>query len=88
MIGDIIRIYKLGKELELTKKELNKFLLFDNTKRSKKNTLLLFLVLLLGLIISIVIAFTLLSYVDKYTYPQGARYSTVKIKDFKKGRKN
>ncbi|MFX0180600.1 MAG: hypothetical protein ACFE78_10435 [Candidatus Hodarchaeota archaeon] len=88
MISDIIRLYKLGKELGLTKKDLNKILLFDDTKRPKVNTLLLFLILFLGLILSIVIAFTFLNYVGKNTYPTGARYSTVQIKDFKKGRKN
>ncbi len=88
MIGDIIRIYRLGKELGLTQKDINRILLFDNTKRPKEHTLLLFLVLFLGLIVSIVIAFTLLSYVGKNTYPTGARYSTVQINDFKKERKN
>lgn len=88
MIGDLIRLYRIGRDLGLSKKELNKILLFDDTKRPKENILLLFLVLLLGLIISIVIAFTLLSYVGKNTYPTGARYSTVQINDFKKERKN
>ncbi|MFX1494841.1 MAG: hypothetical protein ACFFBZ_11210 [Promethearchaeota archaeon] len=88
MISDIIRLYRIGRELGLSKKDLNKILLFDDTKRPKVNTLLLFLILFLGLILSMVIAFTLLSYVGKNTYPTGARYSTVRINDFKKERKN
>ncbi len=88
MIGDIIRLYRIGRELGLTRKDINKILLFDNTKRPKEYTMLLFLVLFLGLIVSIVIAFTLLSYVGKNTYPKGAEYSAVQIKDFKKERKN
>ncbi|MFX1494843.1 MAG: hypothetical protein ACFFBZ_11220 [Promethearchaeota archaeon] len=88
MIGDIIRLYKLGKELGLTKKDLNVFLLFDNTKRPRVYTLLLFLILFLILIVSIVSTFTLLSSVARNTYPKGAEYSTIQIKDFKKERKN
>ncbi|MFX1495871.1 MAG: hypothetical protein ACFFBZ_16425 [Promethearchaeota archaeon] len=88
MIGDLIRLYRIGRELGLTKKEINRILLVDDTKRPKGYTLLLFLVLFLGLIVSIVIAFTLLNYVGKNTYPTGTRYSTVQINDFKKKRKN
>lgn len=88
MIGDIIRLYRIGRELGLTKKELNRILLFDDTKRPKVYTLLLFLILFLILIVSIFSTFTIQSYVAKNTYARGTLYSTIQIKDFKKESKN
>ncbi len=88
MIGDIIRFYRIGKELGLTKKDLNRILLFDDTKRPKVYNLLLFLILFLILIISIFSTFTIQNYVAKNTYARGTLYSTIQIKDFKKENKN
>jgi len=88
LIDDIIRLYRIGRELGLTKKELNKILLFDNTKRPKVYTLLLFLILFLIFIFSIVSTFTIQNYVFKNTYARGTLYSTIQIKDFKKENKN
>ena len=83
MIGDIIRLYRIGRELGLSKKDLNRILLFDDTKRPRVYTLLLFLILFLILIVSIFSTFTIQSYVFKNTYARGTMYSTIQIKDFK-----
>jgi len=87
MFDEVISLYKIGKELGLTRKEINKILLFDNSKHPKHYNLLLFLVLLLIIILGLFSVFTLSRYVASNTYAQGTAYSTVKIKEFKKRQK-
>ena len=84
MIKDIIQLFKIGKELGLNKKEINRVLLFDNSKRT-----LLFISLLIisfiffGIIIIILgIEAILRIEASRNTYASGTYYSTVKEKDF------
>lgn len=88
MIDDIIRLYKVGKELGLTKKEINKVLLFDKSKRPIFYNILLFLVLFLFLIFSLTFALITRSCINSNTYARGTLYSTIEIKDFQKESKN
>ena len=77
---DLIQLHKIGKELGLSIKEVNKDLFYDNTKN--KVILLIVLILslaFLGYCIGIFIESTI-----NNTYPSGTKYSTVKIKDFDK----
>lgn len=79
MLKDIFQLYNTGKELGLSKKEMNKILLFRNSKYSMLYIILLiiavsalgFLIIILGIEAA------------KNTYPSGTKYSTVKEKDFK-----
>ncbi|MFX0027555.1 MAG: hypothetical protein ACFE8M_14230 [Candidatus Hermodarchaeota archaeon] len=82
MFKEIFQFYKIGKELGLNKKEINKILIFDNTKHPT-----LYLVLLIIAIVATgVIAVILGIVISRDVYPQGALYSIVKRKDFKKRR--
>ncbi|MFX1323245.1 MAG: hypothetical protein ACFFAQ_16550 [Promethearchaeota archaeon] len=88
MIDDIIRLYKVGKELGLTRKEINKVLLFDKSTRPRVYNFLLLLVLFLFLIFSVFFVLTIRSYIDSNTYARGTLYSTIEGKDFHTGTKN
>ena len=79
MMKDLIQLHKIGKELGLSKKEVNKVLFYDNTK----NNIILLIILIIifsigGYFIGLFIESTISN-----TYPAGTLYSTVKIKDFK-----
>jgi len=84
MIKDIIQLFKIGKELGLNKKEINRVLIFGNSKRT-----LLFISLLIisfiffGIIIILGIEAILRIEASRNTYASGTYYSTVKEKDFK-----
>lgn len=88
MFDEIISLYKIGKELGLTKKEINKILLFDNSKYPRHYNLLLFLILLLIIILGVFSVFTISRYVASNTYARGTKYSSIGVKDFQKGTKN
>ena len=80
MTKGLIQLHKIGKELGLTKKEVNKVLFYDNTK----NRVILLIILIIifsigGYFIGLFIESTISN-----TYPSGTKYSTVKIKDFDK----
>jgi len=77
---DLIQLQKIGKELGLSKKEINKVLFYDNTK----NKVMLLIVLILSLsFLGYLIGLFIESTINN-TYPSGTKYSTVKIKDFDK----
>ena len=77
---DLIRLHKIGNELGLTKKEINKVLFYDN---SKKNIILLIIAIIFFSIVGYFIVLIIESAIHN-TYPSGTKYSTVKIKDFDK----
>jgi uncharacterized protein YneF (UPF0154 family) len=90
MIGDIIKFYEVGKELGLTKKEINQIMIFDNSKNPYLWRLMLIAVMLL-IIIGWFISFIFITkqmnqinQINENVYPAGTLYSTVKLKDFKK----
>ncbi len=82
MIKEIFQLYKIGKELGLTKKEINSILLF-------KNRYPLILALLLIIIFFVFafffwnIALIIYSKSTEPVYPTGTKYSSITIKDFK-----
>ncbi|MGB5913183.1 MAG: hypothetical protein WBH31_18490 [Promethearchaeia archaeon] len=82
MFKEIFQIYKIGKQLGLNKKEINKILIFDNTRHPTLYLVLLILAIVASGIIVIVLGIA----IARNTYPEGARYSTVKRKDFKRKR--
>ncbi len=79
---EIFQLYKIGKELGLSRKEINSTLLF-------KNRYPLILALLLIVILSVFtilfwnIALILYAKSTESVYPSGAFYSSISIKDFK-----
>ena len=78
MMKDIIQLFKIGKELGLSKKEINKVLIFDNSK----HTLLYISLLIISFIFFGIIIIILGIEASRNTYAAGTFYSTVKIKDF------
>ena len=80
MMKDLIQLYKIGKELGLSKKEINKVLFYDSTK----NRVVL---LIISIIIFSIVGYFIVLFIESAisnTYPTGTKYSTVKIKDFDK----
>lgn len=82
MFKQIFQLYKIGKELGLNKKEINKILIFDNTR----HPILYLVLLIIAIVASGIIVIILGIVISRNVYPEGARYSTVKRKDFKRKR--
>lgn len=79
MFRDIIQFFKIGKELGLSRKEINKIFIFENTEHPALYLFLMIIgIVLLGAVILIAGIF-----IARNVYPEGALYSTVKEKDFK-----
>lgn len=89
MIDNIIKIYKVGKELGLTKREVSSLFFSKNPRRGRLFMLLfVLLIILITTVSAILIVFSFIQIARDTTYPTGTRYSTVKIKDFRlKGNK-
>jgi hypothetical protein len=77
---DLIQLHKIGKELGLSKKEINNVLFYDSTKN---RVVLLIISIIIFSIVGYFIALFIESTISN-TYPSGTKYSTVKIKDFDK----
>jgi hypothetical protein len=76
------QLYKIGRELGLTKKEIIRVLFLDNTRNKVIFTIIL-------IIIFFMFGYFIILFVESAlnnTYPTGSRYSTVKLKDFDKKR--
>ena len=84
MIGDIIKFYEVGKELGLTKKEINHVMIFDNSKHAYLWRLLLIVVMFLIIIGWFNSVIFITQKINENVYPSGTLYSTVKLNDFKK----
>lgn len=85
MLENFFHLVKIGKKLGLSKKEINKALLFGNSKHS---ILYLLLIIATIIVVGIVIMISGILWVleieaSRHVYPAGTLYSTVKIKDFK-----
>ena len=80
MMKDLIQLYKIGKELGISKKEINKVLFYDN---SKNRIILLIIYIIFFSIVGYFLVIIIETAINN-TYPTGTRYSTVKIKDFDK----
>ncbi|MFX1476852.1 MAG: hypothetical protein ACFFCI_01855 [Promethearchaeota archaeon] len=85
MFKDILTYYKLGKQLGLNRKEINKIFIFDNTNHPT-----LYLVLMIvGIIGAVLIGVAIIIfgvYLSRNTYLTGTLYSTVSEKDFRRKR--
>jgi len=87
MKGELIQLYKIGRELGLAKKEITKVFSYNNFKDKNLGGIMLIIIII---VISFLIILASLS-VPPYspnipsnnTYPSGILYSTVRIKDFK-----
>ena len=75
---EFIQIFHIGKDLGLKKKEIQKILIFDNSKHHNLNLFLLILAIVVfgGLLLLIV------GELARNIYPSGILYSTVNTKDF------
>jgi hypothetical protein len=83
MIQDIIEVYRIGKELGLSKKEISSLFFFENSKhRTMSTVLFIFLVVLTLTTLAVLILFAYIQ-IERNTYPTGTKYSTVRIKDFR-----
>ncbi len=82
VLKDIIKLYKIGKELGLTRKEINSVLIFKN-----RFPLILALMVIIILTVFTVlfwnIALILYMRTTEPVYPEGTLYSSVSLKDFK-----
>jgi len=81
-------LYQIGKELGLTRKEINRSFFFKEESHSFKNriifhSILLIIIILIGAIIIFVtqLVYSVSTHTNN-TYPSGTLYSTVKKKDF------
>ncbi len=84
MSADIKKFYEVGKELGLTKKEITKIMIFDNSKHAYLWRFLLIVFMLLIIIGWFNSLIFLTRQINENVYPSGTLYSTVKLKDFKK----
>ena len=78
MMKDIIQLFKIGKELGLSKKEINRVFLFDD----KRYSLFYKILLIISFIFFGVIIIILGIEASRNTYAAGTFYSTIRIKDF------
>jgi len=79
MLENFFQLYRIGKELVLSKKEINRVFLFDDSRYP-----LLFKILMIIVFIFLGIFVIILGIeASRHIYPAGTLYSTVKIKDFK-----
>jgi len=75
---DLIQLFKIGKELGLSKKEINRVFLFDDTRYSLFYKILLIISFIFFCIIIIILGIE----ASRNTYAAGTYYSTIRIKDF------
>ena len=78
MMKDLIQLFKIGKELGLSKKEINRVFLFDDKRYSLFYKILLIISFVFFGIIIIILGIE----ASRSTYAAGTYYSTIRIKDF------
>ena len=79
MLENFFQLNKIGKELGLSKKEINSVFLFDESRYP-----LLFKILLTIILIFLGVFIIILGIeASRHIYPTGTFYSSIKIKDFK-----
>ncbi len=79
MLENLFQLYKIGKELGLSKKEINRVFLFDDSRYPLFYKILMIIVFIFLGIFVIILGIE----ASRHIYPAGTLYSTVKIKDFK-----
>ena len=89
MKGELIQLYKIGRELGLAKKEINQVFSYNNFKDKDfglGGIMLIIILIFLGFLMIVAIfsvAQNSPSIPSNNTYQTGTFYSTVRIKDFK-----
>ena len=86
MIGNFIRIYKIGRELGLTNKEIKRLWSFDNPKHAILSIFKIIIIIIFitfSVIFLFFFTFKTVPIDTNSTYPAGTLYSTVKKKDFR-----
>ena len=79
LFREFFQLYKIGKELGLSKKEINRVLLFNNSRYPLLYKILMIITFIFVGVIIIILGIE----ASRHIYPAGTLYSTVKIKDFK-----
>jgi len=83
MKRELIQLFKIGRELGLTKKEIHKVFFYDNFKDKHFGGIMLIIILIFIGFIIILSSLSVPPYIPKNnTYQTGTFYSTVRIKDF------
>ena len=78
MMKNLIQLFKIGKDLGLSKKEINRVFLFDDKRYSLFYKILLIISFIFFGIIIIILGIE----ASRNTYAAGTYYSTIRIKDF------
>ena len=81
MIRDLIKFYQIGKELGLSRKEINSCLFFGRSKFYRALFIIMMMIIFFVWFFSLSI---LNGFVSQNIYARGTGYSTIKLKDFKK----
>jgi hypothetical protein len=79
MLENLFQLYKIGKELGLSKKEINRVFLFDDSRYPLFYKILMIIVFIFLGIFVIILGIE----ASRHIYPAGTLYSTVRIKDFR-----
>ncbi|MFW9866608.1 MAG: hypothetical protein ACFFEN_10975 [Candidatus Thorarchaeota archaeon] len=87
MYKEIIQFYRIGKELGLSRRDINKILFTGSNNRHSLRLSLIIFAIIASILIGVLIIISGLS-ISRNTYPTGARYSTIKGMDFKHNKKN
>ncbi|MFX1468784.1 MAG: hypothetical protein ACFFB8_08975 [Promethearchaeota archaeon] len=82
VLKDFYNLYKIGKELGLSHKEINSVLLFKN-RYSLILALLLIIILSVFAILFWNVALIIYAKSTEPVYPRGTLYSSIDLKDFK-----
>jgi len=84
MFKEIIQLYQIGKKLGLTRKEINGLFFFKKEGHRLRYKIIFYIILIITIsLIGLVLVLLGISNA-KDTYPSGTKYSTIRIKDFKK----
>ncbi|MFX1279196.1 MAG: hypothetical protein ACFFA3_07245 [Promethearchaeota archaeon] len=90
MFKNLFKVYEIGREIGLTKKEINRSFSSGDETHSFKNQFISSIILVILFIIIAATIYILTMPIHNSTpptnstYPSGIRYSTIRIKDFKK----
>ncbi|MFX1279195.1 MAG: hypothetical protein ACFFA3_07240 [Promethearchaeota archaeon] len=82
MFKDLFQIYKIGKDLGLSKKEVKSLSLFGNSK----HPVLYIILMIVSIVATVILIFFLGILAFRRIYPSGALYSSVNEKDFKRNK--
>ena len=84
MFKEIIQLYQVGKELGLTRKEINELFFFRKEAHSLRYKIIFYIILIITMsLIGLTLILIRIS-ITRDTYPSGTKYSTIRMKDFKK----